>query len=211
MSNLTCSPPVDPDGAGVLNGRFRRRPADRDDCADGDALGRVIARAQRGDRDALGYLYVRYAGNVYGFVASILQDEHEAEDVTQQVFAKLMIVLGKYEAREVPFLAWILTISRNVAIDHLRRQLPIPCDEVRESCRSSDPLDAVSVRDALLSLPVEQRRVVMLRHIVGLTPSEIAGRMGRTESSVHGLHHRGRGALRSALCQIDAAPAVMAG
>jgi RNA polymerase sigma-70 factor (ECF subfamily) len=46
-----------------------------------------------------------------------------------------------------------------------------------------------------------------LRHLVGLTPGEIAERMGRSESSVHGLHHRGRQALKRELIEVDCAPA----
>ena len=45
---------------------------------------------------------------------------------------------------------------------------------------------------ALRTLPEEQRDVVVLRHLVGLTPGEIATWMGRSEASIHGLHHRGR-------------------
>ena len=46
----------------------------------------------------------------------------------------------------------------------------------------------------------------MLRHIAGLSPSEIAERLGKSEGSIHGLHHRGRGALQAALRELDAAP-----
>jgi RNA polymerase sigma-70 factor (ECF subfamily) len=46
----------------------------------------------------------------------------------------------------------------------------------------------------------------VLRHIAGLSPSEIADRLGKSESSIHGLHHRGRGALKAALRELDAAP-----
>jgi RNA polymerase sigma-70 factor, ECF subfamily len=49
--------------------------------------------------------------------------------------------------------------------------------------------------------------VVVLRHVVGLTPGEIAERLGRSENSIHGLHHRGRRALQSQLRQLDCAPA----
>jgi RNA polymerase sigma-70 factor (ECF subfamily) len=48
--------------------------------------------------------------------------------------------------------------------------------------------------------------VVILRHVVGLTPGEIADRMGRSEGSVHGLHHRGRRALQRELERLDSAP-----
>ena len=50
--------------------------------------------------------------------------------------------------------------------------------------------------------------MIVLRHVVGLSPGEIAGRLGKTEPSIHGLHHRGRGALRAVLTERDCAPTV---
>ena len=91
----------------------------------------AVKRAQAGDRQALGFLYARYADNVYGYVRSIVHDQHEAEDITQHVFAKLIHVIGKYEERDVPFFAWILRVARNVAVDHIRRHRAIPVEEVR--------------------------------------------------------------------------------
>jgi RNA polymerase sigma-70 factor (ECF subfamily) len=55
---------------------------------------------------------------------------------------------------------------------------------------------------------MEQREVLVLRHLVGLSPLEIADRLGKTEGSVHGLHHRGRAALQLALRDLEAAPVV---
>jgi RNA polymerase sigma-70 factor (ECF subfamily) len=200
--------------AGVLEGRFRRNPSLEDGDAINRAVAQAVARAKQGDREALRYLYVRYADNVYGYVASILHDDHEAEDVTQQVFAKLMTVLHKYEPRDVPFAAWILRVSRNLAVDHMRARRAIPCDEVRALRRGADEESvrqlSLTLREALATLTQDQREVLVLRHVVGLSPGEIAGRLGRTEPSVHGLHHRGRGALRSALAAMDCAPAVAA-
>ena len=48
--------------------------------------------------------------------------------------------------------------------------------------------------------------MVLLRHVVGLTPGEIAERMGRSEGSIHGLHHRGRRALQRELARLDSTP-----
>ena len=59
---------------------------------------------------------------------------------------------------------------------------------------------------ALASLPDEQRDVVIMRHVVGLSPREIAEQMGRSESSIHGLHHRGRKALQQELLRLGSAP-----
>jgi RNA polymerase sigma-70 factor (ECF subfamily) len=58
-----------------------------------------------------------------------------------------------------------------------------------------------------VALPYEQREVILMRHLVGLTPPEIATRMGRSESSIHGLHHRGRRALQQELRRLESAPA----
>jgi RNA polymerase sigma-70 factor (ECF subfamily) len=178
-------------------------------------VSRAVKRAQRGDREALGFLYARYADNVYGYVRSIVHDHHEAEDITQHVFAKLMHVIGKYEEREVPFFAWVLRVARNVAIDHLRRQRMIPVEEVRTvvqaapeqvgSTRMSD------LRESLSCLSSAQREVLVLRHVAGLTPMEIAKRTGRSEGSIHGLHHRGRKALMAELAKRDAGPSTFAG
>jgi RNA polymerase sigma-70 factor, ECF subfamily len=124
------------------------------------------------------------------------------------VFAKLMTTLGKYDDRGVPFFAWLLRLARNVAIDHLRANRSTPTETVFDPGASSgiDLDQAETVRAALAALPDEQREVVVLRHVVGLTPGEIADRMGRTEGSIHGLHHRGRRALQRELTNMGSAP-----
>jgi len=190
-----------------------RRKAHTDQSEEVDRMvARAAARAKEGDREAVRYLYLRYSDNVYGYVRSIVRDDFEAEDVTQQVFAKLMTAIGKYQERDVSFSAWIMRVARNVAVDHLRRRRAIPCEEVRELEPGAED-DAsrsrsMMLRDALASLPEEQREVIVLRHLVGLSPGEIAGRLGRTEPSIHGLHHRGRGALRTALTEMQCGPTV---
>jgi RNA polymerase sigma-70 factor (ECF subfamily) len=213
MSASAYLAPRSTDQAGVLTGKFRRVSRLVDDESGTRAVSQAVVRAKQGDREALRFLYVHYADHVYGYVSSIVRDEYEAEDVTQHVFAKLMTVLPKYEPRQVPFSAWILRVARNVAVDHLRQRRPVPCEEVRElEVREEDDETtrhrSLGLRDALASLPEDQRQVVVMRHLIGLTPGEIAGRLGRTEPSIHGLHHRGRGALRSALAEMECGPII---
>jgi RNA polymerase sigma-70 factor (ECF subfamily) len=177
------------------------------------AITRAVIAAKAGDMDAVRFLYVRYKDNVYGYVLSIVRESHEAEDVTQQVFMKLMSSIQKYEPRAVPFTAWILRVARNVAIDHLRQRRSVVCEDVFEPSCESDETGRDCRRDlesALRALPEDQRDVVMLRHLVGLTPAEIAERMGRTESSIHGLRHRGRLALQRELIEMERAPTTRA-
>jgi RNA polymerase sigma-70 factor, ECF subfamily len=174
-----------------------------------DLLGRAIARAKEGDMSALQFLYVRYADDVCGYVRSIVRDPHDAEDITQALFSNLLGKITRYEPREVPFAAWILRVARNAALDHLRARRAIPCAEVRTDDDGREALGFdryQALRSALEELPVDQREVLVLRHIAGLTPGEIAERMGRSESSVHGLHHRGRGTLKAALRKLEAGP-----
>jgi RNA polymerase sigma-70 factor, ECF subfamily len=176
-----------------------------------ELLGRAIARAKEGDAAALHFLYVRYADDVCGYVHSIVRDPHEAEDITQSLFAKLLGKIRRYEQRQVPFSAWILRVARNAALDHLRARRQIPFEEVRTTDERQDELQFErfhSLREALDRLPDEQREVLVLRHVVGLSPVEIAERMKKTESAIHGLHHRGRGALKAALRELEAAPVV---
>lgn len=170
----------------------------------------AIAAAKRGEWDGIHYLYARYADDVLNYVRSIVRDHHEAEDITQNVFAKLITAINRYEERAVPFAGWITRVARNAALDHLRARRQIPVEEVR----TTDPGDKgvelerrECLQEALAGLPEEQRRVLLLRHVVGLSPPEIAERLGRTESSVHGLHHRGRARLKAALIELESAPA----
>jgi RNA polymerase sigma-70 factor (ECF subfamily) len=172
-----------------------------------------VARAKQGDREALRYLYVRYADNVYSYVASIVRDHHDAEDVTQQVFAKLTSSLLRYEDRGAPFLSWLVRLARNAAIDQLRTRRAVPVAEPMES-QAADDGEArdrrETLRSALATLPEDQREIIVLRHLGGLAPAEIAERLGRSESAINGLHHRGRRALRAELIRLGVAPVTLA-
>jgi RNA polymerase sigma-70 factor, ECF subfamily len=177
-------------------------------------VSQAIKRAQAGDRDALGFLYARYADNIYGYVRSIVHNHHEAEDITQHVFAKLMRVIDKYEERDVPFFAWALRVARNVTMDHIRSERLIPVEEIRKADdrEESDPASRGRMQDlldALDALPLAQREVLILRHVAGLSPVEIAKLTGKSEGSVHGLHHRGRRTLAAELASRGVAPTTM--
>jgi len=172
---------------------------------------RAVVRAKAGNDDGLHFLYLRFAPDVQRYVASVVRDDHEAEDITQNVFAKLMTAIGKYEQREVPFAAWILRVARNAALDYMRVRRAIPTEDVRVADDGSAQTGSDRLRDlrqALDCLPEDQREVLVLRHVIGLSPTEIANALGKTESSVHGLHHRGRHALKSRLVDLGASPMV---
>ncbi len=178
---------------------------------DGRLVIRAVARAKAGDAEGLHFLYVRFAPDVQRYVASIVHDHHEAEDITQNVFAKLIDGIHKYKQREVPFAAWILRVARNAALDQMRARRAIPSEDVRvdDGGRAQASFDRGRLlRHAFGQLPDDQREVLVLRHVVGLTPTEIADVLDKTESSIHGLHHRGRRTLQANLTELGAAPVV---
>ena len=147
-------------------GQFRRRRK-LDNSPRGEQLViAAVARAKEGDADALRYLYLRYADNVYGYVCSIVRDEWEAEDVTQHIFAKLLTQLARYEPRVVPFSAWILRVAHNAAVDHVRARRPVPIEHVHspdEVAPGGGREALADLRLALDALPAEQRDVARSR------------------------------------------------
>jgi RNA polymerase sigma-70 factor (ECF subfamily) len=190
---------------------MRTPPTGVSGSEEGRLVRQAVGRAKQGDAEGIHFLYVRFYDDVLRYVNSLVRDHHEAEDITQNVFAKLITAITKYEERAVPFTAWIMRVARNAALDHLRARRAVPTEEIRINERSeadSHLERGLDIREALEELPDDQREVLVLRHVMGLSPVEIAGTLEKTESSVHGLHHRGRRALQGALESRDAVPVV---
>ena len=202
-----------PSGTETLNRLADRASATESAGENTWLVQQAIERAKAGDGEGLHFLYVRYAPDVQRYITSFVRDHHEAEDITQNVFAKLMTAIQKYEQRDVPFAAWIMRVSRNAALDHMRSRRALPAEEVRvtDDNHAQTSIDlSHDLRQALEQLPEDQREVLILRHIAGLSPLEIAATLQKSESSVHGLHHRGRRALQENLTELGAAPVVAA-
>jgi RNA polymerase sigma-70 factor (ECF subfamily) len=181
---------------------------------DADALvAAATERAREGDDDALRLLFLLYADNVFGYVLAIVRDEHDAEDITSEVFARLPRALSHYRVSSTPFAAWLLRVARNAALDHLRAQRSVPLAEIHASGASAESQARerlADLRAALAALPEDQRQVILLRLIAGLTPGEIADRLGRSVDAVHALQHRARRRLREELTRAGWAPSKLA-
>jgi DNA-directed RNA polymerase specialized sigma24 family protein len=164
-----------------------------------DLVERAVARATQGHSDAFHLLYVRFADEVGAFVRVRVSDA-EAETVTRTVFAELLSDIQHYDPGETPFATWILRLAEKVVSSKgfagrqsvADRHALAGAGDDREHGRSP-PL-----HEALSRLPDDQRRVLVLRHIAGLSTREIAERLGNSEASVHELHENGRRALQAA-------------
>jgi RNA polymerase sigma-70 factor, ECF subfamily len=198
-------------GRWSLRGGIRSEGSEEGGRPDSRLVRQAVRDAKGGSREALHFLYVRYAPELNRYVNSIVKDSHEAEDIVQGVFTRLITSIDKYEERDVPFTAWILRVARNAALDQMRGRRSIPTEDVRVADNGAAQVRLErghDLRRALEQLPDDQREVLVLRHVVGLSPIEIASTLGKTESSVHGLHHRGRRTLQSHLRDLGAAPTV---
>jgi RNA polymerase sigma-70 factor (ECF subfamily) len=155
--------------------------------------------------------YACHRGLVYAVALRIVRNPHDAEDVVHDVFMKLLTRIDRYEPTAATFPAWLACVARNQALDHLRRttrQRWESIDDVSVTDRGRERDERL--RAAFAGLPEDQRQVVVLRHVAGLNPSEIAGRLVRTPASVNGLLHRGTGALRAQLIADQLEPCVAA-
>lgn len=149
---------------------------------------RLLQRIAAGDDEALAALYDESASLVYGVVRRIVWDVADAEEITGEIFGHVWSRAGSYEARLGSAAAWLLTLARNRAVDHLRRRrrtVPTrPIDEIGDVGDEFD-LDQLAqqeqvrrrVRGALAGLRPEQRSAVELAFFSGLSHVEIARRL----------------------------------
>ena len=174
----TCTPPT-PTVPAPPPAAFRiRRVARESDAAVRDTR-RAITRAARGDPDALRDLYVRYADNVYSYVVYDRARSPRGRGRDAARLHALPAALVRYEDRGAPFLSWLLRLARNAALDQLRSRRAIPVSDpiAAAAATDGDPERLTALRDALRALPAPQREILVLRHLAGLAPSEIATRL----------------------------------
>lgn len=165
---------------------------------------RWIARARQGDPEAIAALYRHYADGIYRYLFYRLGDAEMAEDLTADVFLKMIEDLPRYEERGLPFGAWLFRIARARLVDHWRRQHRHPTAALEDTetgpyVTREVPEDAIDASEmierALRVLTPEQREVITLRFLVGMSLEEVARAMGKTVGAVKALQHRALGTL----------------
>lgn len=137
-----------------------------------------------------------------------MQDRHEAEDLTQQVFIKLMTARrSTYVGAD--FSAWLLRVARNTALDSLRRRRRTSLRDPHGWTPGGTAPDQEAwhaLEEALSGLSRGQRDVLVLRDVVGLSPREAATCLGKSDGAVHMLHHRARRTVRERLSGCGSGP-----
>ena len=145
----------------------------------------LVAGLAAGDAAAATAFVRRFQSRVYGLAVSMIGDSAVAEEIAQEAFTRAWRHAGNYDARRGRVATWLLSITRNLAIDHLRakRTEPLDPDSIRDAERAmwataaKEPGEADigvrELRESLGQLPADQRRALLLASLFGFTAREI--------------------------------------
>lgn len=170
----------------------------------------LLDRAANFDEAALSEIYDRYELKIYNYIYRRTSDPGLSEDLTAQVFLKMLEAIQSERAWHSSFSGWLYRIAHNLVIDHYRardRQKQVSIDDVPHMHDAGTPplraaeiaLEAEALRSAIRRLTDEQAQVISLRFLEGYSFAEIAEMMDKTEGAVKALQHRAVATLRQLL------------
>jgi RNA polymerase sigma-70 factor, ECF subfamily len=165
----------------------------------------LLIEAARKDPARFGELYERHFDRVYAYIARRVGNRDAAQDLTADVFHRALANISKYEARGVPFVAWLFRIASNAIADrwkHAAKESGTTSEtRAAEEFDASKPdLDAVEHRARLFqsvrNLPADQRRVIQMRFAEEKSIRDIAHELRKTEGAIKQLQFRALQNLR---------------
>ncbi len=169
----------------------------------------LIAQAQAGNSDALTTLYEQYKQPIYGYFYYKIGDAQSAEDLTSELFLRVIENLPSYRQRDVPFRAWLFRIANNMAVDYFRKmnvRNHLSLDERVTADQQSAPdiiaeqrLTGDRLKAALQQLTSNQSDVIILRFVADMPIKQVAQVLNKSESAVKGLQARALEALQHIL------------
>jgi len=171
----------------------------------------LVDAAKAGDEAALAELYSLYFPRVYRYILARMGNPYDAEDLTEEVFLRVLDAIERFQWREAPFSAWLFRIAHNAVISQRRKDgargrssplseaLPVDSQGPEEMVENRLALN--EIMKAAETLPEAQRRVISLRFAAGLTVAETARAMGKGEGNVKVIQHKAIAKLREMLAQ----------
>jgi RNA polymerase sigma-70 factor (ECF subfamily) len=170
--------------------------------------GELLARARKLDSQALAEIYDSYAEPIYRYLYRYVGDAHLAEDLTSEVFLKLLQALDTPRAPCDQLKGWLYRVAHNLAMDWFRQQakgetLPLfeelVSDHESPAIQMEEYQDQHSLRQALRQLTPSQQQVILLRFGEGLKIKQVSQLMGKSEGSIKLIQFRAVKRLRKIL------------
>ncbi len=162
---------------------------------------RLLARARQGDVGAFEELVRTYQADVFRFAWHLTRDRTMAEDVAQDSFLRAFRFMKTYRG-DSKFSSWLMRITRNCAMDALRRQKSHLTRHENERPRAgsvADPIARAELAHALGSISDDHREPFLLIEVFGLSYQETADVLGVRVGTIKSRMHRARQALCAAL------------
>jgi RNA polymerase sigma-70 factor, ECF subfamily len=168
----------------------------------------VIARAQKGDAEQIAALYETYHVKIFRYLYYRVGDRQTAEDLTSEVFIRMLRFIGGFKTPGSSFQAWLFQIARNICNDYYRKQKSHQVVPLEENIRDENLsvasaadriLNSEQLKQALNKLNEDQRDVIILRFIVDMSIAEAAQSLNKTEDSIKGLQRRALLSLKEIL------------
>jgi RNA polymerase sigma-70 factor (ECF subfamily) len=175
-------------------------------ASSGDTLERLIQQCLGGDQTAWELIVRQHWRKVFNVAYKFVGKHDEAEDLTQDIFLKIFKSLSTFD-RRANFQTWLISVSRNLCIDHYRSvrkeretiDRDVDANELTPASTEPGPIAALEHRDrvallrhALAELPKTLRTAVLMRDIQEMSYQEIADKLGLPEGTVKSRINRGR-------------------
>lgn len=174
----------------------------------------LLAGLASGDAEAAAAFVRRYQARIFGLALTMLGERELAEEVAQETFLRAWRHADAYDPRRSSVATWLLSITRNLAIDRLRMRRTHPVDPSEIGDRGEvlwgsggaegAETEVVDLRDALASLPAEQRRALLLAALFGYTAREIGAIEGAPLGTAKTRIRTALGKVRAVLTEGDA-------
>jgi RNA polymerase sigma-70 factor (ECF subfamily) len=169
----------------------------------------LVRRARGGDADAVAELYHTHAAAIFRYFYFRVSDRATAEDLTAEVFVKMVEGLPRYEERGVPISAWLFRIAHDRVVDYHRRSVlrqtetitdGLVSDEASIEAQAVDRSERERISQLIGMLTDEQQTVIQLRFVEGYSLEDCARILKKSTGAIKALQHR---ALRQLAQRMD--------
>jgi RNA polymerase sigma-70 factor (ECF subfamily) len=164
-----------------------------------DEEAELVRLAKARSSEAWSRLYDQNQHLLFRYAYARLGDREEAADVAAQVFLEALNAIDRFAYRGRPLLAWLYGIAHNLVAQRQRQRARSPQATQIEGADSELGLDALELREAIERLTPDQRDIIVLRFIVGMSTTEIGRLLGKKVATVYSIQVRAIASLKRAL------------